>query len=185
LFKVNVIGNVHLFNLFIPLVLKGRVKKVITISSGLADIEVTSKFDLDHAAPYAISKAAMNAAVAKFSAQYAKNGVLFMSICPGAVNTGHNSSREFPVTTCGDVKSDRWIVTEEQMPKVKAIFGKFHSYAPNFTGESEPELAIKDVISVIEKSSVVAGDGGSFVSHFGNKQWLWFVFERRQTLEVT
>jgi NAD(P)-dependent dehydrogenase (short-subunit alcohol dehydrogenase family) len=107
LFKVNVIGNVHLFNLFIPLVLKGRVKKVITISSGLADIEVTSKFDLDHAAPYAISKAAMNAAVAKFSAQYAKNGVLFMSICPGAVNTGHNSSREFPVTTCGDVKSDR------------------------------------------------------------------------------
>ena len=103
LFKVNVIGNIQLFNLFVPLVLKGRVKKVITISSGLADIELTSKFDLDNAAPYSISKAAMNAAVAKFSAQYAKEGVLFMSICPGAVNTGHNSDRGFPVATCGDV----------------------------------------------------------------------------------
>jgi hypothetical protein len=53
-----------------------------------------------------------------------------------------------------------------------AIFGKFNEYEPSFTGESKPEDAIKDVLSVIEKSSVEAGDGGSFVSHFGNKRWL-------------
>jgi hypothetical protein len=58
------------------------------------------------------------------------------------------------------------------MPQAMAMFGKFRKYAPHFTGESEPESAIKDVISVIEKSSVAAGDGGSFVSHFGTKQWL-------------
>ncbi|KFY12545.1 hypothetical protein V492_03818 [Pseudogymnoascus sp. VKM F-4246] len=154
-FKVNVIGNIHLFNLFTPLILKGRAKKVIAISSGLADIESTSKFHLDHSAPYSIGKAGLNAAVAKFSARFAKDGVLFMSICPGAVNTGHNSN-----------------LSEEELPRAMAIFGKFNEYEPSFTGESQPEDAIKDVISVIEKSSVENGDGGSFVSHFGNQRWL-------------
>ena len=37
---------------------------------------------------YTISKAALNAAVAKFSAQYAKEGLLFFSISPGMVETG-------------------------------------------------------------------------------------------------
>lgn len=49
---------------------------------------------------------------------------------------------------------------------------KFVEYAPHFTGPSTPNAAIKDVISVIDKASVEKGDGGSFVSHFGNKQWI-------------
>ena len=92
-FKVNVIANVHLFNIFMPLILKGKTKKVIAISTGLADLETTIKFNLDHAVPYTISKAALNFAMGKFSAQYAKDGVLFMSICPGIVNTGHYDHR--------------------------------------------------------------------------------------------
>lgn len=78
-----------------PLILKGRVKKVITISTGLADLDNVNKFNLDPGAPYSISKAAMNFAVTKFNAQYAKDGVLFMSICPGSVETGHYANREF------------------------------------------------------------------------------------------
>lgn len=42
----------------------------------------------------------------------------------------------------------------------------------NFTGAASPESSVKDVISVYEKASVANGDGGSFVSHFGNKTWL-------------
>ena len=82
------IGNIHLFNLFTPLILKGQAKKVIAISSGQADLDLISKFSIDLAAAYTISKTGLNAAVAKFSAQYAKDGVLFMSICPGMVETG-------------------------------------------------------------------------------------------------
>lgn len=41
------------------------------------------------AAPYCISKAAMNMAVAKFSAQYVDQGVLFTTIAPGDVDTGY------------------------------------------------------------------------------------------------
>lgn len=35
--RTNVLSNIHLFNSFMPQVLKGKVKKVITISSGIGD----------------------------------------------------------------------------------------------------------------------------------------------------
>jgi NAD(P)-dependent dehydrogenase (short-subunit alcohol dehydrogenase family) len=89
LFKVNVVSNIHLFNLFTPLILKGEAKKVIAISSGQAALDAIPKLGIEVASLYAISKAGLNTAVAKFSAQYAKDGVLFMSICPGMVDTGH------------------------------------------------------------------------------------------------
>lgn len=88
LFKVNAIGNTHLFNLMIPLVLKGRAKKVIAISSGFSDMEFMAKFEIHNSGPYAISKAALDMVVASFSAQYSKDGVLFMAISPGVVDTG-------------------------------------------------------------------------------------------------
>lgn len=49
---------------------------------------------------------------------------------------------------------------------------KFAEYAPGFTGPATAESAIKDVISVWEKASIENGDGGAYVSHHGNKQWL-------------
>lgn len=58
------------------------------------------------------------------------------------------------------------------MAKIGEIVGKFRAYAPHFTGPVPPENAVKDILAVIEKSSVERGDGGSFVSHKGNKQWL-------------
>jgi hypothetical protein len=35
----------------------------------------------------------MNMAIAKFSAQYKKDGILFLSLSPGVVDTGHHSNR--------------------------------------------------------------------------------------------
>ena len=62
LVKANVIGNIHLFNLTIPLVLRGEAKKVIAISTGMADVDLTAKFDLTDGVLYSISKAALNMA---------------------------------------------------------------------------------------------------------------------------
>ncbi|EXJ90068.1 hypothetical protein A1O3_03136 [Capronia epimyces CBS 606.96] len=154
-YKTNIIGNVHLFNLFLPLILKGEKKKVIAISSGMADIELITKYDLEIGGPYAVSKAGANAVVAKYSAEYAKDGVLFISICPGVVDTGNSGT-----------------LTEEQLQKIGVMMGKFAQYAPNFKGPATPEESVKALISVYEKASVAGGDGGAFVSHFGNKQWL-------------
>ncbi|UKZ78450.1 hypothetical protein TrVFT333_006190 [Trichoderma virens FT-333] len=154
-FKVNVIANVHLFNLYMPLILAGNIKKVIALSTGMADLDSTNKFELQVAPGYAISKAAMNTAIGKFHAQYKKDGVLFMSISPGVVDTGHYKN-----------------ATPEQMAKVGGMFQNFVTYNPDFKGPASPEASVKDVISVWENASIEAGSGGSFVSHHGNKKWL-------------
>ncbi|KAI0449286.1 NAD(P)-binding protein [Xylaria acuta] len=60
-FQTNMIGNVHLFTLYTPLILKGRAKKVITISSGLGDMDLAREYKLALSTPYSISKTAMNA----------------------------------------------------------------------------------------------------------------------------
>ena len=71
-----------------PLILKGDVKKVISISSGMADNELVTKFGVYEAGPYTVSKSAMNMVVSKFQAEYESNGVLFLSISSGLVDTG-------------------------------------------------------------------------------------------------
>ncbi|PWY68968.1 NAD(P)-binding protein [Aspergillus sclerotioniger CBS 115572] len=155
MFQVNVVGNIHLFNLFVPLVRKGEVKKVIAISSGQGSLEIIPKLKIKVASLYAISKAGLNTAVAKFAVQYAEEGILFMSICPGMVDTG------------------RYVgATPEQLVGLGEMLKSFTEYAPHFKGPSTTEAAVKDVLSVINKSSVEKGDSGTFVSHYGNQQWL-------------
>lgn len=58
------------------------------------------------------------------------------------------------------------------MQSLGVLFGKFQQYAPHFTGPTPIDVAIGQMISVMEKVSVDNGDGGSSVSQFGNKQWL-------------
>jgi NAD(P)-dependent dehydrogenase (short-subunit alcohol dehydrogenase family) len=96
LFQTNVVGNIHLFNLFLPLVMKGKVKKIIAISSGHADLDLINDLEIEISALYSASKAAMNVIVAKFNAQYKKDGVLFVSISPGAVEVGHFADGTYP-----------------------------------------------------------------------------------------
>jgi NAD(P)-dependent dehydrogenase (short-subunit alcohol dehydrogenase family) len=88
-FNTNVVGQIHLYNLFMPLILKGSIKKVVNLSTGLADIDLTIKYNVHEAPSYSISKIAMNMATAKFQAEYEKDGVLFLGISPGMVDTGN------------------------------------------------------------------------------------------------
>jgi hypothetical protein len=52
------------------------------------------------------------------------------------------------------------------------IMAKFAAYAPDFKAPDTPPDSIRAVMSVVEKSSIENGDGGAFVSHFGNRQWI-------------
>lgn len=83
--KTNVIGNIHLYNLFLPLILKGQAKKVICISSSLSELSLINSLELEVSPLYTITKAAMNVVTAKFNVEYRKDGVLFIGICPGMV----------------------------------------------------------------------------------------------------
>jgi NADP-dependent 3-hydroxy acid dehydrogenase YdfG len=96
LWQTNVVGNIHLIHLFLPLVFKGKVKKVIFISSGHADLDFTNALDVETSPIYTASKAAMNAIMSKFSVQYKKDGVLFLSISPGLVEVGRFSDGTYP-----------------------------------------------------------------------------------------
>jgi len=152
---VNVIGQVHLFSVFMPLILKGEAKKVISLSSGLADLDFTNEFDVFTGSLYSISKAAANMAVAKFSAQYQSQGVLFISVTPGMVDTGlYNNS------------------SQEDLAKLGALMEKFKKYKPDFSGPVTPETSVRDVQAVWNSKSVENGDSGGFFSQYGNKQWL-------------
>ncbi|KAF7505277.1 hypothetical protein GJ744_001064 [Endocarpon pusillum] len=155
LFKTNVIGNIHLFNLFMPLVLKGKAKKVIAITSGHADLEFINNFDVENSALYSASKAALNIIVAKFSAQYKKDGVLVFSMSPGVVEVGN----------FGDL-------TPKQTEGWMKFVGKTQAYAPHFKGPVPVEEAIKTIRSLWERASIESGYAGAFVSHFGNRQWV-------------
>ncbi|VUC27907.1 unnamed protein product [Clonostachys rosea] len=152
---VNIVGNINLFKLYIPLLLKGQAKKVISLTSGHADLDSINLIDIELAAGYSISKAGMNIAVAKFSAQYKKDGLLFFSLSPGVVDVGSQAD-----------------ATPEQMQKLGAMAAGFMKAYPEWKGPAQPEDAIRDMLAVIEKASIEDGFGGSFVSHHGDKHWL-------------
>ncbi|KAL2151661.1 hypothetical protein VTH82DRAFT_6759 [Thermothelomyces myriococcoides] len=154
-FEINVISNIHLFNLFVPLIRNGQVKKVIFISSGMADTELVRQYDVTAGPLYSISKAAMNMAVAKFSAQYKQEGILFLSLSPGMVDVGRYKD-----------------ATPEQLEKVSGLVSKFVAYAPHFKGPITPEESVRSLRSVIANAAIEKGNGGDFLSHYGNKQWL-------------
>ena len=67
-------------NTFLPLVKNSSIKKVISITTGLADNKLTNDYNLYEAAPYTISKAALNTAVTKYNARHGKSsdGILLL-----------------------------------------------------------------------------------------------------------
>lgn len=93
-FNTNVVGVINTINTFLPLIQKSQVKKVISITSGFADADLTTDFDLYESAPYSISKAALNMASAKYAARHGKDGILFLAISPGVVATGNDALRK-------------------------------------------------------------------------------------------
>lgn len=81
------VGVVHTTNAFLPLLHAGAAKKVISLSTGIASTDVTLGAAFTANAPYCVSKAALNLAVAKYAAELRPEGFTFLAISPGLVNT--------------------------------------------------------------------------------------------------
>jgi NAD(P)-dependent dehydrogenase (short-subunit alcohol dehydrogenase family) len=154
-FRANVVGVANTINTFLPLLRAGKEKKIITISSGMADIELINRFSVPIAAPYSISKAATNALVAKYNAALGKSeGLLFMALSPGLVDTSEGKP-----------------MSEQAIQGAQTMGAMFQEYAPDFTGPISPEKSVEMCLEVIGRATV-EGFGGAFVSHYGNQQWL-------------
>lgn len=158
-FAANVTGVAYTINAFLPLIKAGTSKKVITITTGLADMELTNKYSLPTSGPYSISKAAVNMLVAKYNAALgfeSGENILFMSLSPGVVATEGVANM---------------VADEQEAKSFQKMAGKFVEYAPHFTGPISVEESVKMQMEVIEKATA-ATMGGEFVSHKGNKEWL-------------
>ena len=78
---------IHTINAFLPLVRAGRTKKIITISSAAADPAFVAGTGNSGAGPYTISKVGLNMAVLKYALKYKDEGVIFLALSPGVVDT--------------------------------------------------------------------------------------------------
>lgn len=88
--EINLLGAIKVVHAFLPLIRNGKEKKLITISSGMADIDLINATEVAFGSPYTISKGAVNIAMAKYNALYKKDGILFLTISPGYVSTERN-----------------------------------------------------------------------------------------------
>jgi len=150
---VNVIGVIHTINAFLPLVRKSEIRKVISLTSALADLEFTLASGFAASAPYSISKAALNMAMAKYAAQYKAQGIVFLSISPGMVNTSVTAP------------------TPKELEEFQKLIEKFKAAAPQWDGMPlSPEKSIKLMLDVMDCATVE--DSGAVISQYGNKQWL-------------
>ncbi|KAK5174545.1 uncharacterized protein LTR77_001626 [Saxophila tyrrhenica] len=156
-FRTNVIGVAFATNAFLPLIKAGQQKKVITLATGLADVELTNQLSAVAGGPYSISKAATNMLVAKYNAAYgASEGILFLALSPGLVDTDMNASGP---------------KDEEAIKGEQAMVAAFMKFAPDFKGPITPEESVNSMMEVVDKATVESM-GGAFVSHHGDKNWL-------------
>ena len=146
-FEVNVISVINTINTFLPLIKKGSAKKVLYITSGMCDLDLINGGGIVDGGAYSISKAAGNVAIAKYNAKYKDQGVLFFSISPGVVSTWEDG-------------------------KVPSAIEGLKQMVPGWTGPLTPVQSAEMCLNVLHDFSVEKGNGGSFVSHYGTKQWL-------------
>ncbi|KAL2827748.1 NAD(P)-binding protein [Aspergillus cavernicola] len=154
--EVNVYGPLKVIFAFLDLIRQGQLKKVVAISSGMGDINMINEIKLSNAAPYAISKGALNVLMAKLNASYADSGILFMSLCPGRVDTLE-----------GDIPE----LTQADLTRLQGILAKFQENADGKYVASAPEDGARNVLAAIDRQSLAGGFGGSFLSHNGTTKW--------------
>lgn len=104
---MNTLGLVNVVHAFLPLVRKGTVKKIANLSTGMADLELILKADLEQATPYSASKAAANVVGAKYGVALKEEGILFLSISPGYVMTEANQQGKFGTLSLNERKKIR------------------------------------------------------------------------------
>ncbi|GJJ12966.1 hypothetical protein Clacol_007213 [Clathrus columnatus] len=144
---------IHTINAFLPLLQAGEAKKVITLSTGLADPDFSQQTGYYLSAPYSISKAATNMVITKYSVQFKKDGFIFVAISPGLVDT------------VGDQE-----ISSEELAGYQVMLEGFRKIKPTFEGAISPEESVKAQLAVIDRLTVK--DTGAFLSHHGNKEWL-------------
>jgi NAD(P)-dependent dehydrogenase (short-subunit alcohol dehydrogenase family) len=145
--NTNVAGTLFAFNAFMPLVLKSSIKRVSAISSAAVDAKYMVEAEDPINVHYALSKAAVNTLVAKFAARYKQEGVLFVSISPGWVNTRDD-------------------VPKDLMDKLSA---PFYRWDKTLKGQISAPQSVEMCLNVMD--GLRKEQSGEFLSQNGNNVW--------------
>ncbi|KAI0640956.1 NAD-P-binding protein [Trametes meyenii] len=86
-FKVNTLGAIHGIAAFLPLLRKGSMKKIITISTVGASPGAIVNYGFGHGVAYGTTKAATVMVAAKYAATLKSEGFIVISLHPGVVDT--------------------------------------------------------------------------------------------------
>ncbi|GJE96843.1 SDR family oxidoreductase [Phanerochaete sordida] len=166
-FRVNVLGVAYATNAFLPPLraaaspftsttsasTAANPAKVITLSSGIGDVDLTRALRFAGQAAYCASKAAVNMLVAKYAARFAEEPLVFLALSPGLVDTSTRAP------------------TPEELEFAVEFIERGKEVYPEWDGRPiSPEVSVRAMLEVIGK--VGREDSGAFVSHWGNKQWV-------------
>ncbi|KAM5477246.1 hypothetical protein MauCBS54593_000520 [Microsporum audouinii] len=85
--KINVTGTHLVTSTFLPLLRRGTLKKVFTMSTTMGSFEMTSRFQVAPTPAYKISKAALNMLTVQYAQSLEGEGFTVVAISPGWVKT--------------------------------------------------------------------------------------------------
>ncbi|OZJ06365.1 hypothetical protein BZG36_00753 [Bifiguratus adelaidae] len=156
MFEWNTVSAVWTNNAFLPLLRRGKQKKIIDTSSGLGDVEFTKKTNTSGMAPYSISKAALSFAVLKYAIELQPEGFTVVAISPGLVDT--SSTKDTPPPT------------EEEMKQFAVVAETWAAAYPNWDRKPiSVEESVRCQLQTIE--AIGPQDNGRFMSHHNDDQW--------------
>ncbi|KAL4786412.1 NAD(P)-binding protein [Aspergillus varians] len=152
-FSTAIYGGLWTTNAFLPLIEKGTQKKIVHISTAMADLELINKTGVSEAVAYSVAKAGMNVQVAKYAAELAPRGIKVLALSPGWVDTWEGE------------KPSQLVQANEVMLK------QFQVAEPELKGQIQPEESVRKCLQVIEHLD--AESSGLLLSHNGDqKRWL-------------
>ncbi|KAJ9602200.1 hypothetical protein H2200_013320 [Cladophialophora chaetospira] len=152
-FSTSLYGALWITNALIPLIEKSQQRKIIHISTGMADPDLIKTTGISYAVPYVVSKAAMNMLVAKYAAELKDKGIKVLALSPGWVDTADMTGPP----------------PQEMLDAFQLMLSQFQKVKPDLAGPITPEESVRMQLDVIrdldEKTS------GTFVSHHGDQNW--------------
>ncbi|KAJ5089475.1 hypothetical protein N7532_008159 [Penicillium argentinense] len=168
--STGVYGGIWTTNAFLPLIEKGIQKKIVHISSGMADLDFINKSGVSNAVAYSIAKAGVNVQVAKYAAELAPKGIKVLALSPGWVETWEG--RLTFILKAVMVETDI-IIGEKPSQLIKAndaLLKLFQVAEPELKGQIQPQESVRKCLQVIERLD--AETSGLFLSHNGdNTRW--------------
>ncbi|EEA26696.1 hypothetical protein TMatcc_005020 [Talaromyces marneffei ATCC 18224] len=143
-------GGLWATNAFLPLIEKGSQKKIVHISTAMADTDFINKTGISYGVAYSVAKAGMNVQVAKYAAELAPKGIKVLALSPGWVDTWEGE------------KPAEVVQGEEFMLK------QFQIADPELKGQIQPEESVSKCLEVIERLDEKSS--GLLLSHHGDRE---------------